>query len=53
MHAWFKTVFQDGNTYIVKTDAIKRSLPMIEAEYPMSETVGKPLKRLLLLFNQM
>ncbi|WVZ20666.1 hypothetical protein V8G54_007988 [Vigna mungo] len=30
----------DGNTYIVKTDAIKRSLPIIEAEYPMSETVG-------------
>ncbi|CAJ1973418.1 unnamed protein product [Sphenostylis stenocarpa] len=30
----------DGNTYIVKTDAIKRSLPIIEAEYPMSETVA-------------
>nr|KYP42307.1 Chromosome-associated kinesin KIF4A [Cajanus cajan] len=31
----------DGNTYIVKTDAVKRSLPMTEAEYPMSETMGK------------
>ncbi|KHN45180.1 Chromosome-associated kinesin KIF4 [Glycine soja] len=30
----------DGSTYIVKTDAVKRSLPITEAEYPMSETVG-------------
>ncbi|RDX80696.1 Kinesin-like protein KIN-4A, partial [Mucuna pruriens] len=30
----------DGSTYIVKTDAVKRSLPITDAEYPMSETVG-------------
>ncbi|KAL2654964.1 hypothetical protein AAZV13_04G038500 [Glycine max] len=30
----------DGSTYIVKTDAVKRSLPITEAEYPISETVG-------------
>ncbi|TKY75035.1 Kinesin protein FRA1 [Spatholobus suberectus] len=30
----------DGSTYIVKADAVKRSLPIIEAEYPMSETVA-------------
>ncbi|XP_027354701.1 kinesin-like protein KIN-4A [Abrus precatorius] len=30
----------DGSTCIVKADAVKRSLPIVEADYPLNETAG-------------
>lgn len=38
----FKTFFQGASPCIMKVDGLKRSLPMTAADYPMSETAGKP-----------
>jgi hypothetical protein len=34
-------VFQDSGTGILKTDGLKRTLPITADDYPMNETAGK------------